>query len=508
MNDLVSQKHKIGPVDKLKLLAYAAPLHLTGSELAVLIIITDMINHTTQTAWPSFKVIAEKAGVTLRTAKKAVAKLCSMTPAILIIKERGDRTRSNRYMLNAELLDGQAGSDPRNTSVVSQKVNGGVPEEPKVVSDTTPKSIHYPEHKARDRVDRSNHASPVRPGAARGSHSKGDRYPEFWDAIPKRSSVAESEQLIADAIDRGFTYEDIVEGAWRFANYCAATSGAMRVSPAWWLRMERWRDDWQPPKIPISADKSTAEPANRSSEPLYRRKSSSITYLRLCRILGADDFGNIAGKLRRHIESCEICIAGFENDGIENERYDRDLSTLYCPDGNALLNNSREHDRITPILDRYWNDDCTYPWEVKAPGGNKWETVKDEDLEDKLESTDTQSQFQIAPDDWFDVESNLPDIHIDLWEYNPEHLAWAHSVFEFDNSLKILNERIRKHRDPEYNSSCVRCCSLTPDVEDLCDKGMAIVALRDQAIDGKNAFIALNPEPSKMIRRYPREGSD
>jgi hypothetical protein len=83
-------------------------------------------------------------------------------------------------------------------------------------------------------------ASPAR----QPSYSRKDQFPEFWEAIGRRATVAESEQAIREFLSGGIEYDKIVAGGRRWAAYNVATGGRRRATPLQWLQKEKWRDDW------------------------------------------------------------------------------------------------------------------------------------------------------------------------------------------------------------------------------------------------------------------------
>lgn len=261
----------MGPVDKLKWLAAAAGLPLPGRvELAVLVVITDMMSSASGQAWPSFATLASRTGSSPRNVKRAVKRLCDC--GLLVIVEHGNRVRSNRYTLNAAKFATVAGGDVQDTTVVTPASSCSDLQVPDVVTHRPPESIHESEPKAKDEVDRSQAdggAAPSRPLRASGAPRAGEAFAEFWEAMGRRTSVAEAEQLIREAMSEGHEYQAIVDGARRYRNYCADTGGIMKLNAAAWLQKEKWRDDWQlvkpePKPKPSAKQSGQGKPASKA----------------------------------------------------------------------------------------------------------------------------------------------------------------------------------------------------------------------------------------------------
>jgi hypothetical protein len=237
---------QFGPVEKIRWLACASALRkLSRVELALLTVLADMINSATGQAWPSYATLAARTGSTVRHAKRAVKNLAIND--LVVIVEHGNRVRSNRYTLNREYFSALLGSDPQTTTVVAPVSSCGGVEVPDVVTHRPPESIHESEHKANDEMDGSQAdggAAPFRPVGASGAPRQ-DGYGEFWDAMGRRTSVADAEQLIREAMAEGVQYQDIVDGAYRYREYCIDTGNPPRLPADKWLQKQKWLDDWK-----------------------------------------------------------------------------------------------------------------------------------------------------------------------------------------------------------------------------------------------------------------------
>lgn len=263
---------EFGPVAKLKMLATAASNpRLSRVELAALIAIADMADAKSGIAWPSFATLAERSGSTRRHVKNAVKRL--IAGGYLTIAQRGNRVRSNRYRIILDLPTGALQnttphSDPQSTTVVLSSVTCGAPEQSDVVLSTAPESFHPREHKADDGWEGSQadsgalRAPALRPALARQPNRGSDRFPEFWEAVGFKATVAEAERRLGELIAEGVEYVDVLEGAKRWAAYNEVTGGKKRASPLRWLQAEKWRDGWELPSArkKIRSDDAETEP--------------------------------------------------------------------------------------------------------------------------------------------------------------------------------------------------------------------------------------------------------
>ena len=265
-SDRTAKAPPFGPVRKLRWLVGAAGKHqLSRAELATLIVITDHVNTNTGVAWPAFARIAEYAGITARTAKRAVAKLRDMD--LVVTAQSGGPGRSNRYCLNWALFEQNADGTPDDTmqsTMVSSAATNGDNSDTKMVMHVSPNPINLSEQEAKDKIDGSQAecpAAPPRLGASGLPQTKG--YERFWVAWGRRIAVAETERLIDAKIEEGHTLDDIVAGVQRFQKYCADTAKPARMKPAAFVHGEKWRDDWKlyqtGPAKPVTAKVTKAK---------------------------------------------------------------------------------------------------------------------------------------------------------------------------------------------------------------------------------------------------------
>lgn len=272
--------NQFGPVEKIQLLArYAAMPELNRVDLALLVVLTDMSNAKSGEAWPSFDTLANRVGSSKRHVKRCINKL--IASGHVSILKHGGRRHSNRYAVTRHLPP-ISGDTETTTIVVTATSPRGDIQVPEVVVCTPPESIHQSEHKARIEKNRSQaegDAAPLRLAAQGSRPPDKDQYPEFWSAYGRKTTVAEAEQIISEAIADGSNYQDIISGAIRYRQYCNTTGGKREGSAAAWLRRQAWRDDWtQPPSVATSKTvgkkSSSSKPKNSGGAKKTRRRKN------------------------------------------------------------------------------------------------------------------------------------------------------------------------------------------------------------------------------------------
>lgn len=276
-----------GPVRKIRWLTGAAGRRdLSRAELATLIVLADHVNSDTGKAWPAYPRIAAAAGVTARTAKRVIVRLTALN--LVTIAEHGGPGRSNRYGLNWALFEEAGDGDTNDTmqpAMVTPVTANGDISGTNMVPLLTPDPINPSEHKAKDEIDRSqaDGASATAPFGACGLSPAGKGYAAFWEAWGRRVTVADTERLVDAAIDAGANLADIVAGAERFQRYCTDTGKPARMTPAAFVKGQKWRDDWQlvrNPKAEPEKPKAKAQPAkgkgstSKAVQPEKRKKAS------------------------------------------------------------------------------------------------------------------------------------------------------------------------------------------------------------------------------------------
>jgi len=346
--------------------------NLSRAELASLVVLTDMANSTHGLAWPSFNTLASRIGTTARHAKTAIKGLIGA--GLITVHQQGNRVRSNRYRLNpqpqaseqfSDLESTTSGSDLQNTRVVIYSDTCSDLQSPKVVMSRAPKSINQSEHKAKidDRATGEGADAPSCPLGASGlqppeEKTAQDRYPEFWQAMPMRTTVAQAETLISNYLITGVPYQDIINGAKRYSTYCQTSKSPRRQSAANWLTQEKWRDDWTSPSFKATAKVSVSHQnarkikrkTNPSSETKETRQTNPdfLAWRRKRRQL----FQYAAEKrtlLSEHFKTCKSC----------NNALNSTNRTLLCGIGKSLVEQEKDLDKqeldMGPAPERYLN---------------------------------------------------------------------------------------------------------------------------------------------------------
>ncbi len=374
--DKYTTKDQFGPVEKVRLLALAASMaDLTRSELATLNVLADMINAGTGQAWPSFKTLAARTGITPRSAKRAIRQLIDRKPPLVILARPGDRVRSNRYELNRAYfaeLDALGGSDARDTTVVTCVASSGDVEDQKVVTHVSHESIPESEHKAKDEGNRSgtDGAAPDRPRGPPGLPQSGDRFPEFWEAMGwRRTTVADAEQLLAEALEAGTDYHEVIEGAKRYKSYCDATGGKMKSTAAAWLKREAWRDGWELPaeRVAKASNEARKSVTHLNTENKHhftktgkpkRRVRAVFTSWDLKKREAMNSWNRAETQFGNHFGRCSVCSRG----SIDYENY--------CNDGKVLVDQLRGAREAFSQWEK--NNEPPKRWEIWSPEANNW----------------------------------------------------------------------------------------------------------------------------------------
>jgi hypothetical protein len=330
------QNYKYGPVAKLAFAAKVARIaKISRAEQAIVLVLADMADAKSGIAWPSFNTLAKRTSISSRHAKRAIKKLENY--GLITIVEAGTRVRSNRYCINmdavpSDIPDTTEGGDMPITTVVTSEYMSGDMEGLDVVTAMPPESIHSSEHQASDEWERSQAeggapcAPALRPSLARQPGTGSDRFPEFWEAVGRRTTVAESEQLIAETLAKGVAYKDILDGARRWTAYNAATGGKRKATPLRWLQNEKWRDDWAPP----ARAGETREPSSRKPAKTYSKLVDEAARVQTDYIMHQWHAEQHAGSKDAGIVYCAECLDIFEACPVD------DLSGC-CPIGLPVI---------------------------------------------------------------------------------------------------------------------------------------------------------------------------
>ena len=271
-----------GAVVKLQWLrAIAGRSDLSRATLAACCLIADMADAKSGICWPSYNTIAAAIGNTPRGTKKAIVQ--AIEAGLITIAEHGNRVRSNRYRINLEVIGGElqdttSGGEPQDTRVVNASSSCSERQRPYVVNPSSPESIHLSEQQAKDRMERSQadgDSQSLRPERPTLANQPG-RFDEFWQALGKRATVFESEQLLAELIADGVDYADILAGATRWSAYNKATGGRRAASPLKWLQKHKWVDGWTLPTSKATKSSKGTSKSSKALEPTFLEDGSVV----------------------------------------------------------------------------------------------------------------------------------------------------------------------------------------------------------------------------------------
>jgi len=339
-----------GTVAKLQWLRVIAKRsEFSRTTLAACCVIADMADSKSGVCWPSFSYLADACGTSIRHIKKSINQATENN--LVTIAEHGNRVRSNRYRINldvmgSDLQDTTQDGDPQDTRVVISRAEGGDLQVPDVVIQRSPESIHPTEHQAREGWDRSFTEGGVRSlRADRPTLSRqAGRYDEFWEALGKRSTVYESEQLITELIADGVDYADIVDGAKRWRAYNKVTGGKNAASPLKWLEKRKWLDGWKllttKPKS-LTKGESLADGLDLTDAERDEVKRFEVALAKwnkshkddFAEIKRLDEIANLLQKpMDEHFNQCQHCQSGLQSIGGKDNLHP-DHSNFLCDSG-------------------------------------------------------------------------------------------------------------------------------------------------------------------------------
>lgn len=272
----------------------------------VAIFAADLIKHansTTGEAYPSISRIALTYGVTREAVSRAVKRLLEAQK----IEATQRPGRSTIYKLMLPVTE--------QSQVLSEDVI--VQSHPCDCAITTPVIVlsHEPLSETGTipvlRKDRGG--TETLPGAVSVANGK-DKYPDFWQAFPVRSTVADAEQMIAELVAAGVPLHEIIEGARRYQKYNAATASKYRQSAKQWLARQAWRDDWTLPQKATKKENITRLRADFDLAGFDRKALKDLS----CRLEGKIT-GHLWGKgpepedtysdSARELALCKLCYA-------------------------------------------------------------------------------------------------------------------------------------------------------------------------------------------------------
>ena len=226
----------LSPVDKVSFLSAAvATANLSRDQIAVLVVITDMINGKTGECFPSYATVAKRAGVTDRSnAGRAIRAL--VDKGLLIRTKQGTRSTSSVYRLNAALVD------------KAQKQSTGLGQHgphPEVSTDLTLRSARTSQS-GKGSINLISQSESQRPTdeLVASTIKRAEQFEDFWHAYGKRQQVTECEELLDRYLSEGHQLEAIVDGARRARLHAEHHNLQRRFSPLKWLQRKKWLDDW------------------------------------------------------------------------------------------------------------------------------------------------------------------------------------------------------------------------------------------------------------------------
>ena len=281
-----------------------------------MVVIAEHANSQTGETFVSQCTIAKRGGMTTRSATRTIAKL--VNDGIIAVEPRSGRTSIIKMIKPPTLVSGLDADVP--PTLVSTPLDADVGTPPTPVSD---EPLSKPGTIPGLRKDGGEHVSPAPVGAGSLANLGADRYPQFWEAFPIRSTVAEAEQMIAELVAAGVDLQEIIEGAKRYQKYNAATASKKRQSAKQWLTRQAWRDDWT---LPVKTQKKTALPRFNIDRLQDRFTELSLTYNKKA-------FGALYDEIYQKYVEPHIWPDGKPGDDLEYEEPGREKATcLACWD--------------------------------------------------------------------------------------------------------------------------------------------------------------------------------
>ena len=227
----------LSPVDKVSFLSAAvATANLSRDQIAVLVVITDMINGKSGECFPSYATVARRAAISDRShAGRAIRAL--VDKGLLIRAKQGTRKTSSVYRLNAALVDkAQKQSTGLGQHRPHPEASTGLTLRPARASQSAnKKSINLISQSESQRPTDELVASTIK---------RAEQFEDFWHAYGKRQQVTECEELLDRYLSEGHQLEAIVDGARRARLHAEHHNLQRRFSPLKWLQRKKWLDDW------------------------------------------------------------------------------------------------------------------------------------------------------------------------------------------------------------------------------------------------------------------------
>lgn len=347
---MASDRYPFGAHERLRLI-YERLAKMTRAEVAAMVVIAEHANSQTGETFVSQCTIAKRGGMTTRSATRTIAKL--VNDGIIAVEPRSGRTSIIKMIKPPTLVSGLDADVP--PTLVSTPPDADVGTPPTPVSD---EPLSKPGTLPGLRKDGGETCSPAPVGAGSLANHGADRFPDFWQAFPVRSTVAEAEQIIAELVAAGVDLQEIIEGAKRYQKYNAATASKKRQSAKQWLTRQAWRDDWT---LPAVKQKKTAPPRFN-----INRLQDCFTEIRL--IPDIRTFNSLYDEIYQKYVEPHIWPDGKPGDDLEFEADGRQKAA--CPACWDRLYGYREGtaccckpmDELADLIDDMdaWSSECLY----------------------------------------------------------------------------------------------------------------------------------------------------
>lgn len=238
----------------IKLMSEVWKTRLPTSEKMVLLVIADHASDDGTEAWPSQRLIAEKASLTIRTVQTCINKL--QAGGWLHMEKRAggslncrDDRRPNKYTIHVGKLRGEIASPRKSRGEIE------VGNEAKSAS-ITGRNTHPMNHPSKP---------PIEPPT----------FEDFYKNYPRKTAKGAARKVWGrlSPEDR----EKAVEGALRYSND-PNRDESFTAYPATWLNAERWLDEALPPrKFTPEEIKAREILTAKLKDDLERQRSQKIT---------------------------------------------------------------------------------------------------------------------------------------------------------------------------------------------------------------------------------------
>jgi hypothetical protein len=256
-------------------LAMAADNRLSRGDLAVGIYLVDHLNKKKGVAWPSYRRLAECAGLSRSSAVECVKRLITFGHFAKVAG--GGRGYSNRYIPNMERV---RSAGPFSTFDETDKGSGppaqGSPADRYERVRSTGKEPTYP-CVASSVAGVEVVSPPLRGASAKATAPRGGApvgFDDFWQAYPKKEGRKPALSAYSGALDCGVSPDTLTAKAAQYAEAKAAVDPQYLKTPANWLKGECWLEDPQPPR-PKTPRKAKASRQPKPTKAKKRRKPNT-----------------------------------------------------------------------------------------------------------------------------------------------------------------------------------------------------------------------------------------